>query len=208
MRFDKIILGSRSPRRKELLSLLIPESAIHVLPPYDSEEAGFDQLFDLESISVQLISICTAKNNDVFQQVKSDSDNSNPILTADTIVVVEGEQSGHRVLGQPPAGPGWEQTVRNWFIEEYAGKTHQVLTGLCFRSGDQIITEISRTLVTFHEREFVNRHLDWYLSTQESVGKAGGYAVQGAGSIFIQRIEGSLSNVVGLPLEIVVGLLD
>ncbi|MFK7779373.1 MAG: Maf family protein [Gimesia sp.] len=207
MRFDKIILGSRSPRRKELLSQLIPESAIHVMPPLHSEEAGFDQLSSLESISDRLISICTEKNNDVFQQINSDTETTAPILTADTIVVVEGEQSGPRVLGQPPEGPKWEQTVRNWFVDEYAGKTHQVMTGLCFRTGSQIITEISRTLVTFHEIDYVNQHLDWYLSTQESVGKAGGYAIQGAGSIFVRRIEGSLSNVVGLPLEIVIGLL-
>ena len=184
MRFDKIILGSRSPRRKQLLSLLIPESAMHVLPPHNSEEAGFDQLFDLKSISEQLISICTAKNNDVFQQVNSDSDETNPILTADTIVVVEGEHSGHRVLGQPPVGPEWEQTVRNWFVEEYAGKTHQVLTGICFRSGGQIITEVSTTRVTFYEKEYVNRHLDWYLSTQESVGKAGGLCHSGCRQYF------------------------
>ena len=205
MRFDKIILGSRSPRRIELLSQLIPESAIRVIPPLNSEEAGFDQLFDLESISDRLISICTAKNNDVFQQMNPES--ADPILTADTIVVVEGEPSGHRVLGQPPVGLGWEQTVRNWFVDDYAGKTHQVMTGLCFRTEDRVITEILSTLVTFHEIEYVNKHLDWYLSTQESVGKAGGYAVQGLGSIFVQRIEGSLSNVVGLPLEIMSGLL-
>ncbi|MDF1743122.1 MAG: Maf family protein [Gimesia sp.] len=208
MRFDKIILGSRSPRRKELLSLLIPPSAICVLPPRSSEEAGFDEFSDLESISAQLLSICTTKNNDVFAQVKSTSGSGDPILTADTIVVVKGEQTGHRVLGQPPAGPGWEETVRGWFLDEYAGKTHQVLTGLCFRTGDQIITEIAQTLVTFHDIDFVKRHLDWYLSSQESIGKAGGYAVQGAGSLFVQRIEGSLSNVVGLPLELVIRLLD
>lgn len=206
MRFEKIILGSRSPRRKELLSQLVPESVIQVMPPLNSEEAGFDRRCELETISERLISICTEKNNDVFEQVNSES--AAPILTADTIVVVEGEQGGQRVLGQPPTGPGWEETVRNWFVNAYAGKTHQVLTGLCLRRGDQIICEISSTLVTFHALEYVNRHLDWYLSTEESVGKAGGYAIQGAGSIFVQRIEGSLSNVVGLPLELVRGLLN
>ncbi|WP_299466337.1 Maf family protein [uncultured Gimesia sp.] len=207
MRFDKMILGSRSPRRRELLSQIVLEAAIEVLPPLDSEEAGFDQLHDLESIRKRLIAICTTKNHDVFQQINARENVTGPILTADTIVVVEREPSGFVVLGQPPAGPEWKQTVRNWFLDDYAGKTHRVLTGLCLRTEDQLTTEISETLVTFHERDAVHRHLDWYLSTQESVGKAGGYAIQGGGSIFVQRIEGSLSNVVGLPLEILVRLL-
>lgn len=208
MRYETIILGSRSPRRKELLSQLISESAIDVLPPLDSDEAGFDQIFDLESISERLISICEEKNRDVCLQVKTDQERADPVLTADTIVVVGEEQSGYRVLGQPPSDADWKETVRSWFLDEYAGKTHRVLTGLCFRVGDQIITNIEQTLVTFHEIDYVKNHLEWYLSTQESIGKAGGYAIQGAGSLFVQRIEGSLSNVVGLPLETVIGLLE
>lgn len=206
MSFRKIILGSRSPRRRELLSQVIPEDAIEVVPPLNTEEAGFDQLHDLESIGEILISICTTKNHDVFQQINTRESSTGPILTADTIVVVEREQYGYVVLGQPPAGPEWKQTVRNWFLDDYAGKTHRVLTGLCLRTEERLTTEISETLVTFHERDDVNRQLDWYLSTGESVGKAGGYAIQGAGSIFVQRIEGSLSNVVGLPLESLIRL--
>jgi len=207
MSSDKIILGSRSPRRKELLSQIVPESAIEVLPPQNSAEAGFDALHDWESIRERLSSICRTKNDDVLGQINQGKDVTAPILTADTIVVVERTPSKHLVLGQPPAGQEWEQTVRDWFLNDYAGKTHRVLTGLCFRAGDQIITEIVQTQVTFHEIEYVRAHLDWYLSTQESLGKAGGYAVQGAGSIFVQRIEGSLSNVVGLPLELLIRLL-
>lgn len=207
MSIDKIILGSRSPRRRELLSQIVPESAIEVIPPQNSSEAGFEARNDLESIRERLISICRTKNDDVLRQISQGKDVLAPILTADTIVVIEREPSKHLVLGQPPEGHDWKQTVRNWFLDDYAGKTHRVLTGLCFRTGDQIISEISETLVTFHEYDYVCTHLDWYLSTQESVGKAGGYAVQGSGSIFVQRIEGSLSNVVGLPLEFLIRLL-
>lgn len=207
MKSDKIILGSRSPRRKELLSQIFPEASIEIIPPQDSEEAGFDQLCDLESIRQRLISICTTKNDDVYRQVNQSGAISTPILTADTIVVIKRPDSGYHVLGQPPTGPEWKQTVRDWFLDAYAGKTHRVMTGLCLREGEQLITEIAQTLVTFHDRDTVDRHLEWYLSTEESVGKAGGYAVQGAGSVFVNRIEGSLSNVVGLPLENVLRLL-
>ncbi len=206
MSFSKMILGSRSPRRRELLSQVISESAIEVVPPLNTEEAGFEQLHDLKSIGERLISICMTKNQDVVQQIKARENAAVPILTADTIVVVEREGVGYVVLGQPPAGLEWKQTVRNWFLDDYAGKTHRVLTGLCFRTGERLTTEISETRVTFHERDEVDRQLNWYLSTGESVGKAGGYAIQGAGSIFVQRIEGSLSNVVGLPLESLIRL--
>lgn len=208
MRFDKIVLGSRSPRRKELLSQIIPVESIEVIPPQNSEEADFEQLCDLDSICQRLASICKTKNDDVFQQLNQSTGSSTPILTADTIVVVEHKDSNYLVLGQPPEGAEWKQSVKHWFTDYYAGKTHQVLTGLCFRSEDHIITKYVQTLVTFHRLDYVNRHLDWYLSTEESLGKAGGYAIQGGGSIFVQRIEGSLSNVVGLPLESLIELLD
>ncbi|QDU07647.1 Maf-like protein YhdE [Gimesia aquarii] len=204
--FDKIILGSRSPRRRELLSQMIPISSIEVIPPQNSEEADFEQLCDLESIRQRLISICKTKNDDVLEQVKQSTGTLNPILTADTIVVVGQEDAKYLVLGQPPETGEWEQTVRQWFTDYYAGKTHRVLTGLCFRSGDQIKTEVVQTLVTFHGIDYVNRYLDWYLSIKESLGKAGGYAIQESGTIFVQQIEGSLSNVVGLPLEQLVEL--
>ena len=58
-----------------------------------------------------------------------------------------------------------------------------------------------KTAVTF--RPIAPAEIDWYLSTEESLGKAGGYALQGLASLFVTRIEGSLSNVVGLPLEAV-----
>ncbi|QDT28993.1 Maf-like protein YhdE [Gimesia panareensis] len=201
MQFQKWILGSRSPRRRELLMQLVPESAIQVIPPLDPDEAGFEDLHDLTGIQERLAEICRDKNEDVFEQVQSDDFENTLLLTSDTIIVVERQAGYFVVLGQPVANTGWEQEVRDWFLEDYAGKTHRVITGLCLRSSAKTVMEFSQTLVSFHEREFVREHLDWYLSTGESLGKAGGYAVQGAGSIFVKRIEGSLTNVVGLPLE-------
>jgi septum formation protein len=201
MQFQKWILGSRSPRRRELLMQLVPESAIEVVPPLNPEEAGFEGLHDLSSIKEQLAEICLAKNEDVFAQSCNGDLRQVLLLTSDTIVVVERQPGHFVVLGQPPTGSGWELAVRDWFENDFAGKTHRVITGLCLRSSTGIQTEFCETLVTFHERSHVLKHLDWYLSTGESLGKAGGYAVQGAGSIFVKRIEGSLTNVVGLPLE-------
>lgn len=201
MRFEKWILGSRSPRRRELLSQLVPETQIEVVPPQDSEEAGFENFHELNSIREQLASICSHKNNDVFEQIDGTMAQGCLLLTADTVIVVEREPGFFSVLGKPPVDADWQKVVQDWFLQDYAGRTHWVITGLCVRTHRSLITEFSQTLVSFHEREQVLEHLDWYLSTEESVGKAGGYAVQGAGSIFVKQIEGSLSNVVGLPLE-------
>ena len=201
MKFQKWILGSRSPRRRELLMQLVPAAAIEVVPPRNPEEAGFENLHDMSSIKERLAAICLEKNKDVFEQVQGADLKQAVLLTSDTIIVVEREPGHFVVQGQPPADPGWEQVVRDWFLEDYAGKTHQVITGLCLRIPSEIMTDFCETQVTFHEREHVLPFLDWYLSIGESVGKAGGYAVQGAGSIFVKRIEGSLTNVVGLPLE-------
>lgn len=201
MQLQKWILGSRSPRRRELLMQLVPAAAIEVIPPRNPEEAGFDNLHDLNTIQARLGEICLDKNEDVLAQVKSRDLEQTLLLTSDTIIVVERGAGHYVVQGQPPATAGWEQVVRDWFLEDYAGKTHQVITGVCLRSSSEIVTDFCQTQVTFHEREHVLPLLDWYLSTGESVGKAGGYAVQGAGSVFVKRIEGSLTNVVGLPLE-------
>lgn len=208
MYLSRIILGSRSPRRNELLSQLLPETQIEIVPPADPEEPGFESLHGLDTIQQQLISICTAKNEDVFKQMQAAGNDSVPILTADTIVVVKRESLGLVVLGQPPATSDWQETVRDWFLNDYAGQTHQVLTGVCLRVNQRIMIQTAETQVTFYDQEYIRARLDWYLSTQESRGKAGGYAIQGAGSIFVNRIEGSLSNVVGLPLETVFEMLN
>ncbi len=127
------------------------------------------------------------------------------VITADTEVVVERAGGSLHVLGQPPADDSWAETVRRWFRDDYAGKTHLAATALCVeRLGDkdaarsQRMTRVVTSRVTFIDD--VDRWLEWYLATGEPSGKAGGYALQGAGSIFVAKVEGSLSNVVGLPL--------
>jgi septum formation protein len=104
------------------------------------------------------------------------------------------------VLGQPPDDVSWQETVRRWFREDFAGKTHLVATALILEQVDngKRVSRVVTSRVTFAND--VDRWLDWYLATGESRGKAGGYALQGAGGIFVSKVEGSLSNVVGLPL--------
>ena len=196
----RVVLASRSPQRRELLSLIVPKERIEVLPPINSEEAGFEGLTTFAEIEQRLLEIAQQKNRDVQQQWGAGTDIV--VLAADTVVVIE--RAGQlQVLGQPPEHePEYGQTVRDWFRSGYFGRTHTVLTGVYWSVPDDPArngTAVARSQIRF--RADGEQWLDWYLSTGEPRGKAGGYAIQGAGSVFVESITGSLSNIIGLPLE-------
>lgn len=200
MRYSQVILGSRSPRRLELLQLLVPRDRILVRPPRSPVEDDFDGLCDPETIAARLQKIVTTKYQDVKQQLTMHERQTALGIVADTIIVGQQPNGSLSVLGQPPLADA-EATVRNWFSRYYSGKTHSAWTGVTLWSPSGILfTEIVKSEVTF--REVHPQEIDWYLTTGESLGKAGGYALQGLASIFVSRVEGSLTNVVGLPLEI------
>lgn len=200
------VLGSRSPRRLGLLGKIVPPKSIAVLPPRSAEEPGFENIHTWETIEEQMRRIARDKNDDVLAQLGEDA-NRSVVITADTTIVVEDPLAGSLVLGQPPEDENWKQTVRDWFLNYYAGKTHIAATAVCVTvPGGEMYERIVTTEVTFHAN--VERWLEWYLETEEPRGKAGGYAIQGAGSIFVSRVAGSLSNVVGLPLRELMEMLE
>ena len=203
---SRLILGSRSPRRRELLELLVSPESIDVRPPSSSDELGFEGLSSWLEIAQRLQQIAREKNDDVLSQLSSDDD-SQLVLTADTTIVATDAEGCFRVLGQPPDDDSWREIVRRWFRDFYAGRSHIAATAVCLtvpRTG-QRLERIVQSHVWF--REDVEPLLDWYLTTGEPLGKAGGYALQGLASLFVTRVEGSITNVVGLPLEALVELL-
>jgi predicted house-cleaning NTP pyrophosphatase (Maf/HAM1 superfamily) len=112
-----IVLGSRSLRRRELLASLVGEERIAVRPPRDAMEAGFDDLQTVEEFASRLSEIARAKNDDVRTQLQADGSlpNVGAIVTADTVIVVTGDDRRPVVLGQPPADEHWAEVVREWF---------------------------------------------------------------------------------------------
>jgi septum formation protein len=205
------ILASRSPRRRELLGLIVPLGKILVVPPRDATEAGFEGLHDLPSIECRLAEIARGKAADVAGQLVTTGPQAGPVravvIAADTTIVATAANGDLNVLGQPPDDEFWSQTVRHWFRHYYDGRTHLALTALCVReTGGAIAERLVKTEVTFIPD--VERHLEWYIGTGEPRGKAGGYAIQGAGSIFISKVAGSLTNVVGLPLEALLEIFE
>jgi septum formation protein len=210
MSFRRYILASRSPRRLELLRQVVHPELIEVRPPVSSDEAGFDDCDDLAAIRSRLLSIARTKAEQVRAALNAEEAELHELprtllISADTTVVVEDRDRRPIVLGQPPEHDEWREVVRDWFHHHYAGKTHLAITAVYVTTPDGRNAEaLVETKVTF--RSDVETWLNWYLLTGEPRGKAGGYALQGAGSVFIERVEGSLSNVVGLPLEALLNL--
>ena len=90
-------------------------------------------------------------------------------------------------------------------LSALAGTTHEVHTAVAVRSGDRLGSDVATTLVTF--AAIGDDELDWYLATGEPLDKAGAYALQGRGGLFVRAIDGSPTTVAGLPLTVVVDLL-
>lgn len=110
------------------------------------------------------------------------------ILAADTAVVV-----GERILGKPG-----NATEAKRMLRSLSGCTHDVMTGVCLRFTESTICFHTETRVTF--RTLSDAEISAYVATGEPMDKAGAYAIQGGAAKMVRRIEGSYSNVVGLPL--------
>lgn len=204
---ERIVLGSRSPQRLALLQTIIDPDRITVCPPRDSGEAGFDGLQSLDEFAKRLREIVSKKAEDVIGQL--DAAESDIVICADTISIGIDDTRRLHVLGQPPEDD-WQNVVRGWFRDYLAGRAHSVLTGLTVlqkRNDGRVESQfrVCRTEVTM--RADLDDWFDWYVSTGEPLGKAGGYAIQGAGSVLVTQVDGSLSNVIGLPLEDTVEML-
>lgn len=229
-----IVVGSRSPRRLELLRSALPDARLVVRPPENPDERGFADIVSvvtstggtrprfpgerLKPFEERIADIVLRKMDDVLQQLCRepeqhglDADEGFAVVCADTTVLALNQEGRILALGQPPETAGWQTVVSDWFHRYYAGKEHVVMSAVAVQFWKRGTESRPGSLRLCHTgitmRQDVDPWLDWYLSTGESVGKAGGYAVQGAGSVFVTRIEGSYSNVVGLPLEETIGCL-
>jgi len=172
----KIILASNSPRRAELLTQL---GVNHQVCAVDIDETPFKNESPLDYVQ----RVAAEKSAVCLQLKKSPL----PILAADTVVVLN-----NKIMGKPENQHHAAQMLR-----DLSTQTHQVYSAISFR-GKQHWQCVNITEVTF--RPIQNFEMVAYWKTGEPQDKAGGYAIQGMGSIFIQSIKGSFSAVMGLPL--------
>jgi septum formation protein len=150
-------------------------------------------------IEARLQHVVDVKFADVQQQLLNSSSKMHNccVICADTVVVATDHHQRSIVLGKPPA-ENWQPTVRSWFTDYYLGRPHEVWTAVRMDTVDRTFRETVKTQIVLTDID--SRTLDWYLTTTEPIGKAGGYAVQGIAAMFVQAIEGSLTNVIGLPM--------
>ena len=178
-----LILASASPRRAELLRA----AAI----PFEIQPAGIDETRQPgEEAEAYVRRVAEAKVAAVGGRFPA-----RIVLSADTAVVV-----GSEVLGKPADSADAER-----MLGLLSGRAHDVITAVCLltpgspESGRRRRTEVASTRVTF--ARLSEAEIAWYAASGEPSDKAGAYAIQGLASRFVTRIEGSYSNVVGLPIE-------
>jgi septum formation protein len=184
-----LVLGSRSPRRRELLARA--GIAVDVLPADIDESAR-----DGEEPAAFALRLAREKAHAVATRVGAAP--RRVVLGADTIVVVDGD-----VLGKP-TDP--EDAVR--LLGRLVGREHRVLTAVAVLASDR--AEHAATCVVASQvvmRSAGEDEIRRYVATGEPLDKAGAYAAQGEGRRFIERIEGSETNVIGLPMDETLALL-
>ncbi len=180
----RILLASASPRRAELLA---SDGYRFDVMPADVNESPVVG----ESPADYVARLAAAKAEAVAGGARG-----RVVLGADTAVVFE-----NRVFGKPT-----DDTEAAAMLRQLSARAHEVLTGVALRRGDWSADGVERTRV--HFVELSGDQIAAYVASGESRDKAGAYAIQGGASAFVDRIEGSRSNVVGLPLELVRRLLS
>lgn len=179
-----VVLGTSSPRRLELFSLFrIP---FKVITP-DVDEC-IENIYEPQSIVMEL---SRRKLEGVISQLSKNKffESIDAIITADTIVWMNGE-----IFGKPK-----NEMEAKTMLRKLSGNWHKVFTGVCVKIEDDEILFFEETKVKF--KELSEFEIDYYISTGEPLDKAGAYAIQGLGGVFVERIEGDYSNVIGLPIS-------
>ena len=176
-----VLLASKSPRRQEIFKRLDI--------PYTVKPCDIDESTDHSSIDKAVLELAERKLDHAIDKYKKSSENW--IFAADTLVF-----SGSRLLGQPQT----EEEAFN-FLKTLSGKSHDVATGIALysREKDKKYIDMDKTSVVFPELS--DEIIRWYVSTGEWKGAAGGYRIQEKGGCLSEKIEGSYTNVMGLPIR-------
>jgi septum formation protein len=179
-----IILASSSPRRHQLLAML---GIDHIVDPADIDEV-FDSGEPAENLAIRLArekaSVVSARHP------------GRVVLSADTLVVL-----GSEILGKPSSAKEAAS-----MIGKLAGREHRVVTAITVAKDGDFWDRCDVTTVWF--RQLSEEMITAYVSTGESLDKAGSYGVQGYGAVLVDRIEGDYFGVMGLPVRLVVELLE
>lgn len=206
LRGKRVILASASPRRKQIISLL-GLTNIEVVPSTKPENLSKEDLGAFEYVLQTAIQKCL----DVYAIALSNSLASIPdpslVISADTIIVT----TSGRILEKPRSEKEHHQMLK-MLRDQKSHKCYTAVAVLAPRDdardpGYNIETTVEETKVIF-AAEVSDELIEAYVKTREGVDKAGGYGIQGMGSLLVERIEGSADNVIGLPLRPTLQLIE
>jgi septum formation protein len=173
----QIILASASPRRRELLEQIGIRYQVHAVDINETPLINEQPLSYVHRLAAEKSAACLASLT-----------TSLPVLAADTTVVL-----GDTIMGKPK-----NQDDALTMLHQLSGKTHQVYTAISLRTDNTHHSAMSITDVTF--KTLSEAEIIAYWHSGEPIDKAGSYAIQGKGAVFVESIRGSFSGVVGLPL--------
>lgn len=180
----KVILASGSPRRKELLKMVVPEFEIIVS---GAEESLIDNLSPEE----QATNLSYLKAKNVFNQTEGDR----IVIGSDTIVVKNG-----KIYGKPKNKEYAKQMIKELLEGD---KTHNIITGLSIIIQKDGKCKEYKTfdIVRVYFKDMTDTEIDKWIDTGKAMDKAAGYAIQDEFGVFIEKIEGNYSTAVGLPIH-------
>lgn len=183
---SRLVLASASPRRRDLLHTVGIGFEVVVADVDESWRSG-------ESTTAYVERLATAKADAVAGMLGRPA--ATVVLAADTTVDLDGQ-----VLAKPV-----DDAEARWMLRSLSGRSHLVHTAVACITVDAVHRKTVTTAVTF--APLTDEVIDWYLTTGEHRDKAGAYGMQGAAGAFVERIEGSPTNVIGLPLAETLDLL-
>lgn len=172
----KVILASASPRREELLKRLYDH---FLIDPADIDESLPDDI----GPEFAPVFLAAGKAEHIHEKYPNDL-----VIAADTVVISQG-----KILGKPSSAADAFQMLRS-----LSGTTHKVITGCCIQINDRSACFSEESLVTFYP--LTDEEITGYINSGEFEGKAGAYAIQGKGGLFVEKIDGDFYNIVGLPI--------
>ena len=194
----QIVLASKSPRRVDLLTQLLDHEFGEGVVTFAIDPPNIDETaLTGETPIAHVQRLAVAKSHAVAQRHNSAA----VIIAADTTVDLDG-----KIFGQPA-----DELEARAMLSELSGRTHQVHTAVAVvhiaHDGTMLSQAHGLDSAGVSMLEITPEKMEWYLATGESMGKAGSYAVQGDGGALVERVEGSLTTVVGLPLDLLSDLL-
>jgi len=188
--YSGLILASSSPRRRQLLGYLGVK--FEVIPSH------FEEIVDQSLTPAEVVvDLSIAKAQEIAEKIGASTIGATVVLGADTVVVLDGQ-----MIGKPDSR---QQAVE--MLSQLSGQCHEVFTGVALIElpGRRVTSAYQVSKV--YMRTIEPSEIQSYVETGEPMDKAGAYALQGIGSVFVEKIEGCFTNIIGLPVPLVVQLL-